>query len=109
MAYQYLSGLEGVFQKSESRRAKPITPKIQLHKAKSRTIIVVNPLYSCSLWQTFPLKDWITLLIMMILGMSLRLIPNFPSQFIAFFYLGLGPMLILFATKFILYFHKTKE
>lgn len=37
---------------------------------------------------------------MMSLGMSLRLIPNLPSQFIAFFYLGLGPMLIIYAIKF---------
>ena len=53
-----------------------------------------------TLWQTFPLKGWIILLIMMSLGMSLRLIPNLPSQFIAFFYLGLGPMLIIYAIKF---------
>lgn len=56
--------------------------------------------------QTFPPRGWILLLFMMSLGILLRFIPNIPISFIACFYTGLGPMLILSAIKFLTYAKK---
>ena len=59
-----------------------------------------------NLLQTFPFRGWFLLLFMMGLGISLKYIPNIPLAFIACFYSGLGPMLILSAIKFLTYTKK---
>ncbi len=59
-----------------------------------------------NLLQTFPPRGWFLLIFMMGLGISLRYIPNIPFAFIACFYSGLGPMLILSAVKFLTYTKK---
>ena len=53
------------------------------------------------LWQTFPPRGWGILLFMMGLGIAIRHIPGIPTPFIAFFYSGLGPMLVLSAIRFL--------
>lgn len=53
------------------------------------------------LQQTFPLRGWILIACMVCLGIALRSIPGIPSEFIASFYSGLGPMLIFAACRFI--------
>lgn len=55
----------------------------------------------CTLWQTFPTRGWGIIFFMMGLGISLKLIPFIPIQFTAFFYSGLGPMLIISAIRFL--------
>ena len=55
------------------------------------------------LWHVFPLKGWLMLLFMMSLGIVLKHIPNIPIEFIALFYSGLGPMLLISAVRYILY------
>lgn len=52
-------------------------------------------------WQTFPPGGWILIVGMACLGVSLKFIPGLPAEFIASFYSGLGPMLILAACRFI--------
>ena len=52
------------------------------------------------IWQTFPTRGWILLVFMMGLGITLRLIPGLPSAFVASFYSGLGPMLLLSSLRF---------
>ena len=52
-------------------------------------------------WQIFPPKGWILLAFMMGLGMTLKHIPDVPMAFIASFYSGLGPMLIIAAMRFL--------
>lgn len=54
-----------------------------------------------NLLHTFPVKGWILLIFMMSLGILLKSIPNIPLEFIASFYSGLGPMLILSAVRFL--------
>lgn len=56
----------------------------------------------CLPFQTFPFKGWVLILFMMGLGITLKFIPSVPLQFIASFYSGLGPMLILSAFRFVL-------
>lgn len=53
-----------------------------------------------TLWHTFPLRGWLLILFMMGLGVTLRFVPNIPSEFVASFYSGLGPMLILSGVRF---------
>lgn len=53
------------------------------------------------LWQLFPLKGWILLVIMMGLGITLKFIPGIPMTFTASFYSGLGPMLIVSSIRYL--------
>lgn len=53
------------------------------------------------IWQTFPARGWILIVFMMGLGIALRHIPAIPSVFIASFYSGLGPMLLLSSIRFV--------
>ena len=53
-----------------------------------------------NIWQTFPLRGWILLVLMMSLGIALKHIPGIPSAFTASFYTGLGPMLLFSAGRF---------
>lgn len=46
-------------------------------------------------------SGWILIVGMACLGVSLKFIPGLPAEFIASFYSGLGPMLILAACRFI--------
>lgn len=55
------------------------------------------------IWQTFPVRGWILLIFMMGLGITLKHIPGIPTAFIASFYSGLGPMLILSSVRFMSY------
>ena len=50
---------------------------------------------------TFPVRGWILLIFMMGLGITLKYIPDVPSEFTSSFYCGLGPMLIHSACKFL--------
>ena len=59
-----------------------------------------------NLLHTFPVKGWVLLVFMMSLGILLKNIPNIPLEFIASFYSGLGPMLVVSAVRFILYHKK---
>lgn len=59
--------------------------------------------YKTWVWHVFPLRGWLMLLIMMSLGIVLNHIPNIPIIFIALFYSGLGPMLLISAVRFIIY------
>ena len=52
----------------------------------------------------FPRKGWVLLGVMMCLGGVLRLAPFVPNAFIASFYSGLGPMLLVSSAKFFLCF-----
>ncbi len=52
-------------------------------------------------WQVFPLRGWILVLFMMGLGILLKHIPGIPSAFVASFYSGLGPMLLLSSLRFV--------
>lgn len=52
-------------------------------------------------WHVFPLRGWLLLLFMAGLGVILGHISSIPSSFIASFYSGLGPMLILSAVRYI--------
>lgn len=56
-------------------------------------------------WHVFPLRGWLLLLFMAGLGMILGHIPSIPSSFIASFYSGLGPMLILASIRYIREMH----
>ena len=53
------------------------------------------------LWRTFTPRGWCLILFMMCLGMTIRHIPQIPQEFIASFYSGLGPMLLLAALRFL--------
>ncbi len=53
------------------------------------------------IWQTFPTRGWILLVFMMGLGITLKYIPQIPSEFTASFYTGLGPMLLLSSLRFV--------
>ncbi len=53
---------------------------------------------------TFTPRGWLLLGIMMCLGGALRLAPFVPNGFIASFYSGLGPMLLVSALRFLLHF-----
>ena len=55
------------------------------------------------IWQTFPTRGWILLVFMMSLGIAMKHIPDIPSAFIASFYSGLGPMLLVSSFRFILF------
>jgi hypothetical protein len=56
---------------------------------------------SVMIWRVFPSKGWILLAFMMGLGITLKYIPSVPMAFTASFYSGLGPMLIVAATRFL--------
>ena len=56
---------------------------------------------SVMIWRVFPPKGWILLAFMMGLGITLKYIPSVPMAFTASFYSGLGPMLIVTATRFL--------
>lgn len=51
-------------------------------------------------WHVFPLRGWLLLLFMSGLGIILGHIPSTSTSFIASFYSGLGPMLLLSAVRF---------
>ena len=53
------------------------------------------------IWQIFPPKGWVLLIFMMVLGITLKYIPDVPISFTASFYSGLGPMLIVAAMRFL--------
>ena len=46
-------------------------------------------------------KGWILLAVMMGLGITLKYIPSVPMAFTASFYSGLGPMLIVAASRYL--------
>lgn len=52
------------------------------------------------IWQVFPVRGWILVIFMMGLGIVLKRISWIPSAFIASFYSGLGPMLLLSSLRF---------
>ena len=54
-----------------------------------------------NLLHTFPVKGWVLLVFMMSLGILLKNISNIPLEFIASFYSGLGPMLVVSAVRFL--------
>lgn len=54
-----------------------------------------------SLLHTFPLKGWILVICMSLLGVLLKYFPLFPIEFTASFYCGLGPMLLYSSYLFI--------
>ena len=53
-----------------------------------------------AIWQIFPLKGWVLMVLMMGMGITLKYIPGIPMSFTASFYSGLGPMLIVAAIRF---------
>ena len=53
------------------------------------------------IWQILPPKGWILLAVMMGLGITLKYIPSVPMAFAASFYSGLGPMLIVAASRYL--------
>ena len=55
------------------------------------------------IWHTFPARGWALLIFMMGLGIALKHIPGVSSAFTASFYSGLGPMLLVSSTRFLLY------
>lgn len=71
----------------------------QLVKRYSNHIIALPE--KNALWQTFPIRAWIMIFFMMGLGITFKLIPFIPIQFTAFFYSGLGPMLIVSSFRFL--------
>ena len=71
----------------------------QLVKRYSNHIIALPE--KNALWQTFPIRAWIMIFFMMGLGITFKLIPTIPTQFTAFFYSGLGPMLIVSSFRFL--------
>jgi hypothetical protein len=56
---------------------------------------------SVMIWHVFPPKGWILLAFMMGLGITLKYIPSVPMAFTASFYSGLGPMLIVAASRYL--------
>ena len=56
---------------------------------------------SVMIWQILPPKGWILLAVMMGLGITLKYIPSVPMAFTASFYSGLGPMLIVAASRYL--------
>lgn len=64
---------------------------------------IVSQPNQAPIWQVFSTKGWILLLIMVGLGMLIRVLPFVSNQFIASFYTGLGPMLLLSSIRFMLY------
>lgn len=71
-------------------------------KVVDRYIVHISSLPQKShFWQTFPLKGWLLILFMMMLGFTLRFIQGIPIEFFASFYSGLGPMLLFSATRFL--------
>lgn len=61
------------------------------------------------IWQVFSTKGWILLLIMVGLGMLVKFLPFVTNHFIATFYTGLGPMLLLSSIRFMLYPIKNQD
>lgn len=59
------------------------------------------PSSATSLLKTFPPRGWLLLGVMMCLGMAVRSMPFVPNGFVAAFYAGLGPMLLLSAARFL--------
>ena len=53
-----------------------------------------------AIWQIYPLKGWVLMVLMMGMGITLKYIPGIPMSFIASFYSGLGPMLLVAAMRF---------
>ena len=54
-----------------------------------------------TIWHTFPLCGWILIVCMSCLGIALKFMPFVPDEFIASFYSGLGPALVIAAVLFI--------
>ncbi len=60
------------------------------------------PANKVTLLNTFPLRGWLLMFFMMGLGLALKSVPDLSVAFVASFYSGLGPMLLLSAVKFVL-------
>lgn len=64
--------------------------------------IALLPAEKNSFWETFPRRGWWLMAFMMGLGAVMRLVPVLPVGFVAAFYSGLGPVLLLSAVRFAL-------
>lgn len=73
------------------------------------TAIPSHQLWLLSIWQVFSAKGWILLLIMVGLGMFVKFLPFVTNHFIATFYTGLGPMLLLSSIRFMFYPIKNQD
>lgn len=60
------------------------------------------PANKVTLLNTFSFRSWLLMFFMMGLGMLVKLLPCVPVGFVASFYSGLGPMLLLSAARFVL-------
>lgn len=65
----------------------------------SAHILSLSP--RASVLETFSPRGWILLGVMMCLGMAVRFVPGIPNGFVASFYSGLGPMLLLSSARFL--------
>ena len=54
------------------------------------------------IWKTFSLKGYLIIAFMISLGISLKYIPGIPEPFFAWFYLGLGPVLLSAGIRFLI-------
>ncbi|MBP3439992.1 MAG: hypothetical protein J6K24_01920 [Tidjanibacter sp.] len=66
----------------------------------SAHILSLSP--RASVFKTFSPRGWMLMAIMMCLGMAVRFVPGVPNGFVASFYSGLGPMLLLSSARFLL-------
>ena len=55
-----------------------------------------------SIFKTFSIKGYIIIAFMIILGITLKRIPQVPQTFIAWFYCGLGPGLFSAGVRFVI-------
>lgn len=60
------------------------------------------PADKLTLQNTFSFRSWLLMFFMMGLGLLLKHVPNLSVAFVASFYSGLGPLLLLSAAKFAL-------
>lgn len=67
--------------------------------AKYSAHIASQPVQT-AIWRTFPLRGWLLIVFMILLGGVMKIIEP-PTQFIASFYSGLGSMLILSSIRFL--------
>ena len=63
--------------------------------------ILAFPQEKKSLLAFLPLKGWVLVIFMMCLGISLKFIPDIPTEFFASFYPGLGTALIVAGATFL--------
>lgn len=71
--------------------------------AKYASRIDSLPASEIVLSNTFPRRGWLLMAFMMLLGMALKNLSCITPEFVASFYSGLGPMLLLSAVRFALY------